>query len=54
MLRIVVGEGTKRFAVTDDSGVIYGLYEDKAEAQQVKKDWEEYYGDDERGDSEVS
>jgi len=54
MLRIIVGEGTKPFAVTDASGFIYGLYDNRAEAKQALKDWVDYYGDDARGDAEVS
>jgi hypothetical protein len=54
VLRIIVGEGEKPYAVTDDNGVIYGLYADKAEAKQALKDWAEYYGDDERREAEVS
>lgn len=54
MLRIIVGEGEKSYTVTDDNGVIYGLYGNKAEAKQALKDWAEYYGDDERGNAAVS
>lgn len=49
-----MGEGINPYAVTDDNGNIYGLYENRAEAKQALKDWAEYYGDDERRDAEVS
>jgi hypothetical protein len=46
VLKIVVGEGPKKYVITDANGAVYGSYEEKAEAEEALKGWKEYYGDD--------